>query len=637
MLTAIIRQVILREVMNTDFLGKYSTHDGILTFLLRIWDLRSMPSQDSRFTSAYDDIRQHVVNNNDWTNEELFEGRLNIISGEERYFISFLETVVNPTVRNSKEEIISYVSKINAHLNNSGIKLVLSDYFEGLPLFKIKFGDDAIDLPIDIAENKTPIYLKTHENKIYPHVVLEYDRWDDYGYVTQVYLTVILTEGNSEYIGTVKIVNRGLGKTWDSLPHEFTSLGPEFCSIGQSKNYYQKLKAIFGSNFSSFMLAMRDAAIFPKISAQFENDPVYITSLLRENDVERLVRTIRFEIEGINPNEYFKFNYRNKPPYSEGEINLNFDFEYYKVFEHRVYALIGKNGTGKTNILSSLAKNLGDKQSNHFAPRKPVYGQVFTVSYSFFDKFEIPTSDASFNYVYCGLKKPDSTWKSEVDLLEEFHNSADKIRQKNLHYEWIEILKNFLPNEIIESLKFKSVVTGEKTLYFFDTELFEKVKGKLSSGQSVILFIISQILSLIRYDSLILYDEPETHLHPNAISALVNTLFALVKRFQSFCILATHSPLIIQEIPSRNIFVIDREDNFAKVRRLQWESLGENLTVITHDIFGNSEVPKHYKITIQELIYLQKNYEEIIKIMESDGLPVTSNIRLYVKTLLNKE
>jgi len=637
MLSVSAKRVILKEILNTDFLGKYSAHDGILTFLLRVWDLRSMPSEDSRFTNAYDDIRQHIINNDDWTNEELFESRLNIINGEERYFVAFLETVVNPTVRNSKEEIISYVSRINVHLEKSGIKLVLSDYFEGLPLFKVKFGDDAIDLPIDIAENKVPIYLSDYDKKeVYPHIFLEYDKWDDFGCVTQVYLTVALSQGNSKYIGAVKILKQGIVKTWDHLPKYFTSLGQEFCSLGQSKSYYENLKGVFGSNFSSFMLAMRDAAIFPKISGQFENDPVYTTSLLRDNEVERLVRTIRFEIEGINPNEYFKFNYNNKPPYSENEINLNFDFEYYKVFEHRVYALIGKNGTGKTRILSSLAKNLGDKQSNHFTPRKPVYGKVFTVSYSFFDKFEIPASDASFNYVYCGLKKPDGTWKTEPDLLEGFYQSANKIRQKSLQYDWIEILKKFLPNEIIESLRFKEITDDGKTFYPFDVDLFEKTKSKLSSGQSIILFIISEILSHIRYDSLILYDEPETHLHPNAISALVNTLFELVKRFQSFCIIATHSPLIIQEIPSRNIFIIEREEKSSRVRQLEWESLGENLTVITQDIFGNSQVPKHYMTTIQYLIHLQKNYDEIIKIMESDNLPVTSNIRLYVKTLLKK-
>lgn len=117
----------------------------------------------------------------------------------------------------------------------------------------------------------------------------------------------------------------------------------------------------------------------------------------------------------------------------------------------------------------------------------------------------------------------------------------------------------------------------------------------------------------------------------------MNTLFDLVKRFQSFCVIATHSPLIIQEIPSRNIFVIEREDNSASVRGLERESLGENLTVITQDIFGNGEVSKHFITTIQGLIKKGKTYSQIIELLESDHLPITSNIKLYIKALLQTQ
>ena len=160
------------------------------------------------------------------------------------------------------------------------------------------------------------------------------------------------------------------------------------------------------------------------------------------------------------------------------------------------------------------------------------------------------------------------------------------------------------------------------------------LKNKLSSGENIILLVICQILSEIRFDSLVLYDEPETHLHPNAINALLNTLFDLVKRFQSFCIIATHSPLIIQEIPSRNIFIIEREGDSVNQRKLERESFGENLTVITQDIFGARDIPKHFITSINELINTGKSFDEIMTIMESDNLPVTSNIRLYIKALM---
>lgn len=639
---AILSRQIKAEVFNSiiqtpSFLGKYEEYDGILTFLNKIWDLKEMPSTDSRFKNAYEDANQHIVNNSDWTIEYLFTERLNLIDGDENKFVIFLETVVNPTVRKNKDEILLYVSKINNIIQVSGHKLILTDYFEELPVYKFKDSTKLSDLPVDILENKIPIYLSTSELLVeYPSFVLSYDRWNDYGQVTMFDLTFRPDALNSISLGKVKIMKRDTKSTWETLPEKFTSLSNDYCSLGQKKVYYQRLKNNLSTDYYSFLLGIRDVAIFPKIHEQFENDDIFKTSLIRDNEVERLARTIRFEIEGINPNEYFKFNYSYQPPYAENTIALNFDFEYNTDFEHRIYAIIGKNGTGKTRILSSLAKSLSQKEPQSFSPRKPIYGKVFTVSYSFFDRFDIPSSDASFNYVYCGLKKGKNEWKTEEDMLADFYKSVELIKKKGLENDWYKTLTSFIVPEILDVVFEKEEDFINQFNYKFNEHKFPEIRKMLSSGQSIILFLISEILSQIRYDSLILFDEPETHLHPNAISSLLNTLFSLVKRFKSFCVLATHSPLIVQEIPARNIFILEREDNLAYVRELERESFGENLTIITQDIFGNRDVPKHFITLIEELISKGKSYTEIISILETDQLPVTSNIRLYIKTLLPK-
>lgn len=616
------------------FLGKYEEYDGILTFLSKIWNLKEMPSSDSRYKNAFEDAQQHIVNNSDWTFEYLFLERLNLIDDDEKYFISFIETVVNPTVRKNRDEITLYVSKINSIISATGYKLILTDYFEELPVYRYKDSKELNDLPIDIIENKIPVYLESSKLQIeYPSFKLGYDHWNDYSIITMFDLTFRKDPTTSISLGKVKIMKRETTSTWETLTENFTSLSNDYCSLGQTKEYYIKLKQNLGSDYYSFLLALRDVAIFPKIHEQFENDDIFKTSLIRGNEIERLARTVRFEIEGINPNEYYKFNYTHQPPYAQNIIALNFDFEYNTDFEHRIYAIIGKNGTGKTRLLSSLAKNLSEKEPQNFTPRKPVYGKVFTVSYSFFDRFEIPTSDASFNYVYCGLKKGNNAWKTDEDMLTDFYKAAALIKKKSLENEWYKILSNFIVPEILDIAFVKVEDFIVQNNYVFSESKFVEIRKVLSSGQSIILFMISEILSQIRFDSLILFDEPETHLHPNAISALLNTLFSLVKRFKSFCVIATHSPLIIQEIPARNIFVIERNDDLAFVRGLERESFGENLTVITQDIFGNKEVPRHFISLIEELISKGKSYSEIISILESDNLPITSNIRLYIKAL----
>jgi ABC-type transporter Mla maintaining outer membrane lipid asymmetry ATPase subunit MlaF len=137
------------------------------------------------------------------------------------------------------------------------------------------------------------------------------------------------------------------------------------------------------------------------------------------------------------------------------------------------------------------------------------------------------------------------------------------------------------------------------------------------------------------YDSLILYDEPETHLHPNAVTQLMNTIYELVNEFQSYCIIATHSPLVIRELLSRNVFVVERHESQVSVRRVGMESFGENLSVLTEDVFGNKDIPKQYKAIIQGLVRNGATFDEIVAGLESTGSPLSLNTRVYLKTLMS--
>jgi len=44
----------------------FPSDDDWMKFLDEIWDLRTLPSEDARYTDAYGDIVQHTINNNDW-------------------------------------------------------------------------------------------------------------------------------------------------------------------------------------------------------------------------------------------------------------------------------------------------------------------------------------------------------------------------------------------------------------------------------------------------------------------------------------------------------------------------------------------------------------------------------------------
>ena len=149
--------------------------------------------------------------------------------------------------------------------------------------------------------------------------------------------------------------------------------------------------------------------------------------------------------------------------------------------------------------------------------------------------------------------------------------------------------------------------------------------------------IITEIIANIRYDSLLIYDEPETHLHPNAISQLINTIYELSRIFQSYCIIATHSPIIVQELLSKNVYVIERKGSYATIRKPSIETFGENLSTIIEEIFGNREIPKQFKIILSDLIKKGMSYEGILKEIESDNVPVSLNTRLFLKSIIDEK
>ena len=55
-----------------------------------------------------------------------------------------------------------------------------------------------------------------------------------------------------------------------------------------------------------------------------------------------------------------------------------------------------KNGTGKTQLITSLPIDISKKNSSQFTPMTPLFSKVIAVSYSVFDSFEIPKNTASF-------------------------------------------------------------------------------------------------------------------------------------------------------------------------------------------------------------------------------------------------
>lgn len=250
---------------------------------------------------------------------------------------------------------------------------------------------------------------------------------------------------------------------------------------------------------------------------------------------------------------------------------------------------------------------------------------MIAISYSIFDKLFELTHKSSFNFVYCGLRNRNNELITEEDKNKRLEVSLDEIIYKTRTSDYHCTLTEVVDKEFLEDV----FLSGGD----IDKRKFHEIISKMSSGQAMITSIITELYAHIRENSLILFDEPEVHLHANAVTELIRILFEICNEFNSACVVATHSAVVLQELLARNVIVLE-QDKITKERRtrlMNTETLGENLTTITEDVFGRSTIDKHYGYVIRQLVRKGKSMDDIEQILKSEGLPMSLNLYMYIR------
>jgi ABC-type multidrug transport system ATPase subunit len=640
------KRLIIEKVIAQSYLNQFYFKEDFVAFLSRLLPLRDLPSTDPRYSNAEGDCHQHLVNNEDWDIHYLFTQRFDFISDPVK-FEALLNLIVNPEFCTSIDDLQMIVIQTNRYLEKENHQYIITDYTsENLPVYQIiESSPDLIETShrkneIPVFVNFSPTAHFTYNNthpipSVFPsfNMVLN-NGWNDYGLVSLYCLFYFDNDGMEHKIGELKIINDSIksveGNTSLSgiLPDKFHELDFNFCSLGQTISFYTSLKSYLGSQFEHFLWAIKDCAFFPILLDKFESHTYFKSSLIRNDEQEQLLREAKTKVYGLDPNSLYSFIYKFHQPFSnqENEINLNFRNDYYF---NRIYCVIGKNGVGKTQFISKLPQDISKNKKDKFYPNRPDFSKVIAVSYSAFDSFEIPNSNSQFNYVFCGLKGKDGNPLTDLGLVNRFHFSWKKIKEKNRFNVWVKLLLNFIEEDFLFQM-------FDETNEFLNLPAFRDIRKKLSSGQTLLLYIITEVVANIRHNSFLLYDEPETHLHPNAISQLINTVFDLLEKFDSYCIITTHSPLIIREVISKNVFVFERTESYFKIKQLPIETFGENLTTITDEIFGNRVFPNNYKNVLEKLVEQNLSYDQITEKI-SGSLPLSLSASLYLQNLLDEK
>jgi hypothetical protein len=202
-------------------------------------------------------------------------------------------------------------------------------------------------------------------------------------------------------------------------------------------------------------------------------------------------------------------------------------------------------------------------------------------------------ADPGVKYTYVGLAKvdvhgrPTRERKSYDDLSSEFCRSVEEIHAAGRVGRWIAALDVLSSDpHFYESPIHRFARDLQDRSYFREAEDF--VRGafsRLSSGHAIVLLTITRLVETVAEQSLVLLDEPEAHLHPPLLASFVRALSDLLTDRNGVALIGTHSPVVLQEVPRSCVWKVSRWDRHPP-QRPSLETYGENVGVLTHEVFG---------------------------------------------------
>jgi hypothetical protein len=489
-------------------------------------------------------------------------------------------------------------------------------------------------------------------------LILLGDNWNDYAFRT-LYSLYLVQNGRLHELGTVRVLK--LGQLTGPPPLSTGEvpggrLGSDFGSLGTSLDYYGAIVGR-GRAWSEEVLShLNDVVTNPAAMNLLREEPGFSRSLIRDlSDPEAYFEEIRAVLlaGGVPPAQSsFEFayratadappiNFRFKPPPNSAQSWSDIGPS------RRVVVLVGPNGVGKTQLLAKLARLAYAPPAerlelvNDGLLEGPAFPSIVAISYSVFDTFDPPrlTGDnmtevarqlreGAGQYVYCGVRdlaaqvaaqntvnvliKPSDlavifadrllrvVERGRFDLL--LDALAPLVRDEGFRRHLPEIVEvdNELP-DIRDRRALSALLAGDVASTF----------NQLSSGHKIVMHLLTQLAASFQRRGLALVDEPETHLHPPLLAALMAGLRTILEQLSGYAIVATHSPVVAQETPAFQVLIMDTDGSVPYVREPQIETFGENVGALTREIFGLHTDATDFRSILDDMVDALGNVELI--------------------------
>ncbi|WP_395173880.1 AAA family ATPase [Roseibium alexandrii] len=488
------------------------------------------------------------------------------------------------------------------------------------------------------------------------------DKWNDYwDYRTLYSLVIFDDDGEKHDIGGVKIgqFNWNEEQSRPEIPNEFDTLDERFFSLGQDVDYYTALREIGADVAQDILEALRDVAADEALFARAKNESVMGVSLMRSVSERSIVGQFRRVIRGEARLTSYQFTYRGPAQLNNkfDPIELAFAVEPDSKPPTNIQVVIGRNGVGKSFLLNSMSRALvylgeSEEENGAFHDDQDIFEEEFespfanivSVTFSAFDDFPVIREKRNAlkgtRYTNIGLRKLEketdkdgnTSWftvtQDPKDLASDFIDSAKLCAFGERSQRWFRALRALESDPIFEEAE----IVGLRN---FEGSRFSREAGRLfrrlSSGHKIVLLTITKLVEKVEERTLVVMDEPEAHLHPPLLSALIRAISDLMINRNGVAIIATHSPVILQEVPRSCVWKIRRYGGGAVAERPRIETFAEDVGQLTHEVFGLEVMRSGFNKMISDAFEEADDFEDVA---EKFGQEIGSEGRALISSLI---
>lgn len=488
-------------------------------------------------------------------------------------------------------------------------------------------------------------------------IVPDEDNWNDYGFRHYANLFILTEDGEITH-NNLRIMFVGSDNAKDYIKSVVSEENPilpieqvdvSFCSLQSEAIHYRQLVEAIGFDNAVFALrGMHDVVL-----ANLEQEDADVIELTLTEDfhlgmIRNATRYTAYRRGGQylrpQPREAVEdaaasFLVEAPLPGSPDLVTIDFDFEPDPIFDDRACVLIGRNGVGKTQLLRALVEGMTAEPNREREQRAYIGKDArFTRTIVFssvpsdpYRKSILPWFDIDYEYFAVAADPHPmghAFLRSVLDALRDDGSAFGKDGARHTRAQllqssleqlgmWKRLYVPLRPNT--RATDFTSHIYIDEVAYVSLGDRYsekqenqltscidmagtaillsdEMEPRRLSSGELAMIQFAAQAAASIENGSLLLLDEPETHLHPNYVSQFMDLLQDLLARTRSIAIIATHSAYVLREVPRQRVTVLSRdEDGAIFADRPRMQTFGANLDDLSQFVFIDSAVSARFR------------------------------------------